>query len=208
MTQLQVMGKLEVQLASGITTEAQALYLMVGIRKLLEHQQAKKQYKYLTFHCDWALHSKLAGKTAQEILKLFDAANIHLKTGVELRNLPSELRIEIDRISRMKYFEEELEGFLKSNGLPGLETTRSDGWIHFLHLYARIVEDCPLEMMADNSSASVASVTLKIDLAKASEQDGGDMLFKVRWIILDKNGLTGEVFVLNSFALSPVEETS
>jgi hypothetical protein len=116
--------------------------------------------------------------------------------------------MEITRISKMKYFEDELEEFLKDNGLPSMDTTRSDGWIHFEHLYAKVVEDSPLVMTAQNTSASVASVTLKVDFAKASKLDGGDMWFKVRWIILDKNGLSGEVFVLNSFALNPVEETS
>jgi hypothetical protein len=206
MTQLQIMGKLKVLFATGISTEYQALYLMVAVRKLLEHQQAKEKYKYLTFHCDWALHSKLEGTTAQEILKLFDAANIHLKKGVELHDLPGFLRFEIDRISKMKYFEDELDAFLTSNGLPPLDTARSDGWIHFAHLYGKIVEDCPLVMTARNATASVESVTLNIDMAKASERDGGDMWFKVRWTILDKNGQSGEIFVLNSFRLKPVEK--
>jgi hypothetical protein len=189
-----IIGKLEV--------------LMVLVRKLLEHQQVKKKYEYLTFHCDWALHSKLEGTTTQKILKLFDAANSHLKAGVKLEDLPSLIGMEITRISKMKYFEDELEEFLKDNGLPSIDTTRSDGWIHFEHLYAKVVEDSPLVMTAQNTSASVASVTLKVDFAKASKLDGGDMWFKVRWIILDRNGLSGEVFVLNSFALNPVEGTS
>lgn len=173
---------------------------MVGVRKLLEHQQAKEKYKYLTFHCNWALHSKLKGAPAQEILKQFDAANVHLRKGVELHDLPGSLRIEIDRISKMKYFEDELEAFLKSNGLPTLDTARSDGWIHFAHLYAKIVEDCPLVMNAENTTASVDSVTLNIDMGKAPERDGSpDVWFKVRWTILDKNGQSGEIFVLNSF---------
>ena len=46
-----IMGKLELLLCTGITTEAQALHLMVLVRKLLKHQQAKKKYEYLTFHC-------------------------------------------------------------------------------------------------------------------------------------------------------------
>jgi hypothetical protein len=96
-----------------------------------------------------------------------------------------------------------LEAFLTTNGLPTLNETRSDGWIHFVHLYGRIVEDCPLVMTTKNQAATIARVTLKIDLAKASAQDGGDMWFKVRWIIQDKSGLTGEVFVLNSFSPSP-----
>jgi hypothetical protein len=136
-------------------------------------------------------------------LEQFDAANIHLKTGVELHDLPGSLRMEIDRISKMRYFEEQLEGFLNANGLPTLEGTRSDGWIHFVHLYAKIIEDCPLVMTAKNRSASIASLTLKMDLAKASKQDGGDIWFRVRWIIQDKNGLSGEIFILNSFSVSP-----
>jgi len=108
MTPPDIIRKLEAELGRGITTQAQALYLMAGIRKLLEQQQAKKQYEYLTFHCDWALRSKLGGPTAQKILKLFDAAHIQLKTAVELRDLPSELRTEIERISKMKLFEQEL----------------------------------------------------------------------------------------------------
>jgi hypothetical protein len=204
MTQSAIMAKLELLLAKGIRTEADALYLMVEVRKLLEQQQAKKQYEYLTFHCDWALHATLGGTAAQRILKLFDAASIHLKKGVELHDLPGLLRMEIERISKMRYFEDQLEGFLKTNGIPTLERTRSDGWIHFLHFYAKIVEDRPLVMTAKNQSATIAGVTLKMELGKASEQDRGDIWFKVRWIIQDKNGLSGEIYVINSFSRSPL----
>ena len=93
-----VRAKLELLLTTGITTEAQALQLMVLFRKLLEQQQAKKQYEYLTFHCDWALHSKLEGTTTQKILKLFDAANGYLKAGVKLHDLPLHIGGEITRI--------------------------------------------------------------------------------------------------------------
>jgi hypothetical protein len=208
MTQPQIIGKLEILLNKGIANEAEALYLMVGVRKLLEHQDAKKHYEYLTFHCDWALHPKLAGTTTQKILKMFDAANIHLKTGVEHRNLPADLRTEIDRISKMTYFEEELEKFLRANGLPSMDKARPDGWVHFEHLYSKVIEDSPLMMTTQNAAATIASVTLKVDFSKAPEHEGGDLWFKVRWIIEDKNGLSGEVFVLNSFALNPVEEAS
>jgi hypothetical protein len=203
MTHSAIIAKLQVLLAKGITTEADALYFMVEIRKLLEQQKAKKQYDYLTFHSDWAVHPTLTGPTAQKILEQFDTANIHLKMGVHLSDLPGSLRMEIERISKMRYFEEQLEGFLKANGLPTLEMTRADGWIHFVHLYAKIVEDSPLVMTA-KKSGTVATVTLKMDLAKPSKQDGGDMWFKVRWIIQDNNGLSGEIYVLNSFSLNPL----
>jgi len=201
MTPPDIIRKLAAELNKGITTEVQALYLMASVRKLLEQQQAKKQYEYLTFHCDWALHSKLDGTTAQKILGKFDAANIHLKTGVKLHDLHSGLRSEIDQISKMKPFEQELDQFLQANGLPNLDANRTDGdgWVHFLHLYAQVVQDCPLVMTGKNQSSSIASVTLHVELARRPVE--GDVFFKVTWTILDKNGLSGDIFVINSFCL-------
>lgn len=200
MTQSAIVAKLETLLAHGIRTEAEAAYLMVEIRKLLEQQNAKQQYQDLTFHCDWALHAKLSGTTAQRILKLFDAAAVHLRTGIELDQLPGLLASEIERISKLRYFEREFESFLKASGIPTLESTRSDGWIHFVHLYAQIVEDCPLVMEAKNASATIANVTLQMELAKRVVS--GEVFFKVRWIIQDRSGQSGEIFVLNSFSLN------
>jgi hypothetical protein len=208
MTQPHIVGKLEAMLLKGITTEEEALALMVRVRKLLEHQKEKKQYEYLTFHCDWALHPTLTGTTAQKILTMFDAANIHLKAGTKLKDLPPQIGRDIDRISKMTYFEEQLEGFLKANGLPNMDSVRSDGWAHFLHLYTKVIEESPLEMNAQNTSAGVASVTLKVDFADLSKLDSDDMWYKVRWTIEDKNGRSGEVFVLNSFSLNPQKEPS
>lgn len=194
-----IIAKIQTLLAKGVANEAEALYLMVQIRKLLEEQQAKELYEYLTFHCDWAVHAALRGATAQRILKLFDAANLHLKSGVKLHDLPSALREKVEGISMMQYFEAELINFLEANGLS-LIKTRSDGWTHFLHLYARIVEDCPLVMTSKNSSAGIVAVTLKMVFANAPTQD--DMFFKVGWIIQGKNGMTGEIYGINSFRMT------
>lgn len=201
MTRSAIIAKLEALLAKGITCEADALYLMVEVRKLLEQQQAKKQYEYLTFHCDWALHAKLEGTTAQKILKQFDAANIHLRTGVELHELPYSLKTEIDRISKLRHFREQIDNFLNASHLPTLDMTREDGWIHFVHLYVKIVEDCPLVMTAANKLSTIANVTLKVELA--TKPHHGEMFFKARWILQDRNGLSGEIYVLNSFSLRP-----
>jgi hypothetical protein len=207
MAQSHIIAKLDPLLYHGITTEAQAVYLMVGVRKLLEQQPAKeddeyRQYEYLKFHCDWALHSKLDRGMAQRILRLFDAANLELKAGGELKNLPSHQHREIEFISKMTYFERELTRFLETNGLPSLDTNRSDGFAHFLHLYAKVIEDCPLVMTGKNEAASIASVTIRVILGKMP-QHSGDMWFRVNWTILDKNGRLGNLYVDNSFSLNP-----
>jgi hypothetical protein len=106
--------KLEALLKGGISDEANVVYLMSGIRKLLEQQEAKRRYQYLAFHCDWTLHSKLEGPAAQEILEYFEVADSHLRMGAALIELPSELGREFDNISQMKHFERELHAFLKA----------------------------------------------------------------------------------------------
>lgn len=132
------------------------------------------------------------------------AFGIQLKSGIELRDLPDLLRIEINRISKMKYFEDQLEEFLSANGLPAIDETRSDGWIHFVHLYAKIVEDCPLVITANNQSTSIANVTLKLEMANVSaEENEGEVLFRVRWIVQDRGGESGEIFIMNSFSENP-----
>jgi hypothetical protein len=207
MTPPQIVGKMEVLLSHGITTEAQVVYLMAAVRKLLEQRLPDENevvtFDYLKFHCDWSLHSKLDGRMAQRILRLFDAANLELKGGGELHNLPTDLNTQIQFISKMTYFERELARFLEINALPSLNATRSDGFAHFLHLYAKVIEDCPLVINAKNKTASVASVMIQVDFTKASAEFGGDMLYKVNWIVSDKNGKTGNIFVINSFDDSP-----
>jgi len=51
-----IIRKLEVELSGGIRTEPQVVYLMAGLRKLLEQRQEKRHYEYLAFHADWVLH--------------------------------------------------------------------------------------------------------------------------------------------------------
>jgi hypothetical protein len=144
----------------------------------------------------------LEGPAAQDVLTYFDAANLHLKTGVKLHELPRGLQCEIDNISQMKHFEEELAAFLNANMLPSIDAARHDGWIHFLHLYAKVVEDCPLVISGKNSvNSDIESVTVHLELAK--EAVGDHMLFEVTWTVEDKNGLSGSIFVINSFSLNP-----
>ena len=194
---MNIIDKLRDHINGGITREADALYLLAEVRKLLEQQGLKKDYEYLTFHCDWVVHPKLAGPMAQRILKQFDEANIHLKNGLRLHELPNGLNHEIDRISKLRYFEDELSEYLKKNGLPDLSAVRRDGWSHFFHLYTQIVEDCPLVMTAGNGK-SVEKVTVHFELGRQQVED--EMLYKMTWTVTDKNGLTGDIFIINGFS--------
>lgn len=213
-----IIRKLGAELDTGITTEVQVVYLLAGIRKLIERDKVEEEYRGLKFHCDWALHSSMDRAAAKAILKQFDSAYTLLRGNIELRTLPWELRREIDRISQMKSFKEELSLFLAAYDLPPLTRHRSDGWPHFLHLYTKVIEDIPLEVSVpalkqkpergatDTRPDRISHVTVHCESARETLKHayGEDVLFKVTWTIHDKNGQSGDIFILNSYSSEPL----
>lgn len=213
----EIIRKLTDELDKGIATEVQTVYVLAGIRKLIERDRIEGQYADLKFHCDWALHSSMERAAARQILRKFDVAHALLREGVALHKLPRALRSEIARISKMQSFEKELTEFLTAYGLPPITKISEDGWPHFLHLYARVIEDIPLTVSlpavskekrqakpntSSDSPKYISRVTVHLEPARKGIQHGGreDVLFKVTWRIHHKNGKSGEVFVINSFS--------
>jgi hypothetical protein len=186
--------KLKKELERGIASEARAVYLLTEVRKLIERDKAKGAYPNLKFHCDWVLHAKLTGPGAQGILRQFDAAHPLLRDQkLELHDLPPMVRSEINRISKMKSFREELDQLLADYGLPPLKRS----WTHFLHLYAKIVEDIPLEVTSNNAQ-HISKVVVHFE--KAKKKLNGQTIYKVQWSIHDKNGQHGSIEIYNSFS--------
>ena len=77
-----------------------------------------------------------------------------------------------------------------------MSAARPDGWSHFFHLYTQIVEDCPLVMTGNGKS--VEKVTIHFEFAKQQVED--EMLYRMTWTVTDKNGLTGDIFIINGFS--------
>ncbi len=210
-----ILRKLTAELEKGVTTEVQVVYLLAGIRKLIERDERGVDYAALNFHCDWALHAHLDRAGARAILKQFDAAHALLKGQVALHDLPTGLRREIDRISKMTSFREQLPPFLDEYGLPPLTLHRPDAWAHFLHLYARVIEDIPLVVKTKlpkegepDSSPNISRVMVQFEAALKPVEHAGrqNTLYKVRWLIYDRNDQQGEIFVINSFELDTASQ--
>ena len=195
--QRSLIDKLKSELANGITTEVQVVYVMVMVRKLLETLESVEEYQNLKFHCDWVLHTELSRTFAQNILKQFDAANILLKQDITLNELPSELRRKIDGISKMSYFKEEFDMLLNENGI-----TRVFNWAHFLYLYAKAIENCPLSIRSTDTVSTINKVTINVILAYKLSY--GEQYYKIDWRITDKNGKNGTIFVISSFSVQDV----
>jgi hypothetical protein len=197
-----IISKLTRELDTGIETEVQVVYLLVGVRKLIERDRVKDQYPDLKFYCDWALHPHMDRAAAEAILKNFDAAHPLLRGNIRLHELPDDLRSEIDQISKMGSFKRDLSRFLAAYELPPMTQKLPDGWSRFLYLYSGVIEDIPLVVSSPAATKHISHVTVHLERAQeAITENVGEMemLYKVTWTIHDKNGETGDVFVINSF---------
>jgi hypothetical protein len=86
MTVTSIIGKLDVLLNTGVTTEARVVYLMAAVRKLLEQRPPDQDevHDFRLSEVPLRLGTplrKLDGRMAQRILRLFDAANLELQGG-------------------------------------------------------------------------------------------------------------------------------
>ena len=199
----EIIRKLTAQLNKGITTEVQVVYLLVGIRKLIERDAQGAQYRTLNFYCDWVVHSKLdRSSIVKGILREFDKAHLLLKGEM---NLPLELRNKIDDISQMRSFEKELTSFLGSYGLLPIAQD-VDGWSHFLHLYTQVIQDIPLMVKPSSPGATqnISKLVVRFEAATETYKFGGreDLFYRIVWEIFDKTGGSGTYTVHNSFDIA------
>lgn len=130
-----ILRKLTTELINGINTEAQTVYFLVQIRKLIEHNNSTTTHDTLNMFCDWALHIGLSkNRQITELLKEFDESMIRNDNGYG--------PIKYDYLS-MKKFKETMEGFLTEFNLPKNILKREE-WPTFVRLYTGVVSDCPI----------------------------------------------------------------
>ncbi len=183
--------KVQNLLNDGITKECHVVYLLTCIRKILEQEDQNSDFELLKFYSDWALHSKLQGHTAQNVLSYFNKEHSLLVNGDE--NLPTE----IQNISKFNNLIEDVKKFLEIHSISVPEHTSSNS-SKFISLYASIIEDCPLIINPHISKgAQITKVTVKVEFAEHVQHN--QQYYKVRWIITDTVGNDGELFVINSF---------
>ncbi|MGP8245942.1 MAG: hypothetical protein ACLQVN_15655 [Bryobacteraceae bacterium] len=135
--------KLETEMAKGITTEVQVIFVMVKIRKLLELDNAAKRYRTVDFYCDWALHSKMGKAGALAVIEEFDRvqdAIAHQDNALEFRLLN-----DIQELVNAEKFRSELGKLLGEHGLNTDLCANDENWRAFMHEYSLAISDTPLE---------------------------------------------------------------
>lgn len=64
-----IIEKIDKEISKGVSTEAQVLYVLAEIRKVLkDHDRNSARYPILSFFCDWSLHAEMDRRSAQQML--------------------------------------------------------------------------------------------------------------------------------------------
>jgi hypothetical protein len=136
-----ITAKLSRALAADIKTENQVVYILVEARKLLEQQDALKNFRTLKLCCDWAVHPKLDQGGARDVLKVFDDYEIEfLKTGISTADY-APLR----DFAMLTSFRAELAGALAPFGVDVQCLSSRAYWQSFIRQYVSVIQDCPLQ---------------------------------------------------------------
>jgi hypothetical protein len=134
----QIIEKIQRTLAAQITSEAQVVYLLVEIRKLMDRdKRAASGFATLRLYCNWVAHIELDRGQAGEIVRMADALYQKLLEG----KLDPKEKAEFRQLFMLTTFRAELARFLETYGLRPL----ADGkWNVFLGYFLKVIEDCPL----------------------------------------------------------------
>jgi hypothetical protein len=159
-----IVRKLRSELERGISTEAQAAYLLVKTRKLMDLDEGKgtePNYDMLRLCCNWVVHVELSGGNAQQIVRMADTYYPKLLEG----KLTEEEKQEFRKVFSLEKFREELNLFLHNKKLPPLSGT---GWHAFEACFLNTIEDCPLVCKSKEKSNHVDEVVL---IKQVGEED-------------------------------------
>lgn len=144
----QIIRKIKAEMERGITTESQAVYLMVEIRKLLDKdRRGTEPYSSIRLYSDWTVHVCLTLSRAQAIVKLADALYPKLMAGT----MSNEEKATFARIFSLEMFREELTRFLQTKLIRPFS---NEGWNSFLACFLNVIEDCPLVCKAEGANVT------------------------------------------------------
>lgn len=122
--------------------ERDVVYAFVKIRKLLEFDDSKKAYPFLSVLCDWLLHTKLNRSGARAVLEILDEQLI------QKRWHPTREDVD-DRafdVFSLDLFRHDLGRFLTAQNLPTVWVDDMFAWQALMVFYGEEVRDTPLVM--------------------------------------------------------------
>ncbi len=190
---INITQKLSAEIESGIVKETQVVYILASVRKILEQLEETEEFGRLKFYCDWALHSRLSGPPAQEVVRILE---LIYKCMVAGGRAPDHS--EAMRLIKFDLLKEELSTFLRKFGLKDL-TQSTNAWVVFIYLYSRVVDDCPL-VIPSQVPSDIVKIAIHLETAKDLIDD--HLPYQVNWQFEAKGDLPpARYFIINSYSV-------
>jgi hypothetical protein len=172
----------------------EVVFTLVEIRKVLELTGEKdNKHEQLYFYCNWVLHSKLQGKSAQDVVRLFDRMTDLRENGGDADVVMEQLT----SITSLTPFRDGLKTFLVQYGLDTWTIEVDTLWSEFVTGYLMVVQECPLNCVSQGLT-HVDSVRLTVSDIKgpfeASQND--NVAAKIHWHWQSLK--TGQIFTLTT----------
>jgi hypothetical protein len=190
-----IVGKLSVELRRPIKHERQVVYILVEIRKLLDHVDPDRTtWEALRTFCNWPLHTNLTSGWAKKPIELMNEV-IQRKDGMLELLINADRRKQVQSIFSLDEIYTELIQFLKQQGIGQFNVLILQEWATFLKLYFSVVADCPLTFTKDLPFDHVKQVTVRVyevpEDVKAENANCAAM-FGVTWVFATKSGARRE----------------
>lgn len=132
--------------------ECHATYLMVEIRKILDHEKNHRQtgdFSLLRFYCDWTVHTektKITDNMRSIMEAVFKDAKSHIEAPVMRKSMS-----EVMQFAYMNKLKDQMRAFLEQRGLS--MTLIGAGWLPFVQLLVKVLENQPINNPTDNVAA-------------------------------------------------------
>lgn len=140
----EIRDKLRVMLEScplGID-EPKVTYILVEMRKLLEHDNFPENYKTMKFYCDWVVHPKLDGPGAGRFLEEADSIIARIKNGAAHKDVEAEI-LELISFQKLAY---EMRQFCEDLRTPDKRFRRDEAAHRVLRLLPPRYPQLPVEI--------------------------------------------------------------
>lgn len=169
----EIVGKIRKLLVEGIKTEAEVVYLLVEIRKVIEMNERDPQFpkfRLLRFYCNWVVHSNISRwNDKQEVLELIEAI-------LEEINEPGFDGVSLRLANLIGHYHliDELGDFLTRFSLPNSVIEVNSQWCRFALCLGRVLMDQPLKVVRFVNVAEIRVTDVRNNslIGEIKSQDG------------------------------------
>lgn len=132
-----------------LAEECHVVYLMVEIRKILDHENDHRQrgdFSLLRFYCDWTVHTEKT-RITDDMRSIMNVVYKDAKSHIETPAM-REAMSPVMQFAYMDKLKEQMASFLEQRGLN--MALVGDGWLSFVQLLVKVLENQPINDPTDD----------------------------------------------------------